>query len=415
MTGFLRVERVQAQASPGDRHDPALPGADGLGCRAAPPVPRSPSPVSPTATARSCCSSPTCCSTPSTRRAPTSDLVHGGSAAGDLRLEGGEALGERGLADRPELGLELEVDGLVVGGDRRRHGGRWSPWPRGELAGRRRGPSRRARRRVASSASSSTQRHTRPARSASAPSSTSPNSTRGGGGLRAGDAAAASRCGRRRGGCRAAGTGCRTGPDAPARRTSQHERQVHAGADGGAVDRGDGGQRRAADAEEALVDRCAGPVSLATRRGGERSAPAQNAGGAPVTTTRADVVVGLELVEGRDDLVDHVEVERVAPVGVVEGDDGDAVGRSICTCVIRLRPRCRRPAIGGRRASSRTTAGEWRKKLLDVLLVAVLGSSGADGAPQAQRLDEGLAPRRPTCSGSWNPACLSRRLSMPRP
>ena len=63
-----------------------------------------------------------------------------------------------------------------------------------------------------------------------------------------------------------------------------HERQVHARADGGAVDRGDRRQRRPADAQEALVDRAEpGPSPVTTEV--DEVGPAQNAGGAPVTTT----------------------------------------------------------------------------------------------------------------------------------
>ena len=97
-----------------------------------------------------------------------------------------------------------------------------------------------------------------------------------------------------------------------------HEREVHARADRGAVDRRDRRQRRPGDAEEALVDaaqarrRCEPPRC-------DRSAPAQNAGGAPVTTTAPTSVVGLERVQRLDDLVDHRQVERVAALGVVRG------------------------------------------------------------------------------------------------
>ena len=63
---------------------------------------------------------------------------------------------------------------------------------------------------------------------------------------------------------------------------------------------------------------------------------------------RADALVSLEPVEGLDDLVDHLEIERVAPLRVVKRDDRDAVGD-----------------FGSNKShasTSLTTAGEWRKK-----------------------------------------------------
>ena len=93
----------------------------------------------------------------------------------------------------------------------------------------------------------------------------------------------------------------------------------------GAVDRGDGRQRRAADPQEALVDvRQARPGATTPRwrqvgAGAEALALAGD-------DDRADRVVGLDGVEGGDDLVDHLGVEGVAAVGVVERDGGDAVG-----------------------------------------------------------------------------------------
>ena len=222
--------------------------------------------------------------------------------------------------------------------------------PLGQLRGRGRGPAAIACA-ASASASSSTQRHTRPTRSASPPSSTSPNST-----------AAARR------------------PAAPAMRRSIHvwpppgwspswrkrvsnlalvarpaaashdQRQVHAGADGGAVDGGEGRQRAAGDPEEALVDAAQARLA-ATRPRCERSAPAQNAGGAPVTTTAPTPSSASSSSKASTISSTIVEGQRVAPVGVVERDDGDPVGDLDRT---RL--------TSGPSGWSRTTAGEWRKK-----------------------------------------------------
>ena len=56
-----------------------------------------------------------------------------------------------------------------------------------------------------------------------------------------------------------------------------------------------------------------------------RSAPAQNAGGAPVTTIAPTFSSALDLVHRRDDLVDHREGERVPAVGIVEGEGRDTI------------------------------------------------------------------------------------------
>ena len=103
-----------------------------------------------------------------------------------------------------------------------------------------------------------------------------------------------------------------------------HERQVHAGADRGAVDRGDGGQRSTGRPAGSLVDR-EQALAARTRRGGDRSAPAQNAGGAPVTTT-APTSASASSSSKAATISSTVEVERVATFGVVQGDDRDAVG-----------------------------------------------------------------------------------------
>ena len=130
-----------------------------------------------------------------------------------MRLERGEPRGlELGLTDRPELGLELARRPPRRG--RRRPACAASvAFVRGPAArGARRRPARPASGPRRASSSSSTQRHTRPTRSASAPSRTSPNSTVAAAACGPDRALRASRCGRRRGGCRAAGSGCRSGP-----------------------------------------------------------------------------------------------------------------------------------------------------------------------------------------------------------
>ena len=135
----------------------------------------------------------------------------------------------------------------------------------------------------------------------------------------------------------------------------------------------------------------------------DRSAPAQNAGGAPVTTTAPTPSSASRPSTAVDDLVDHVEGHRVAPVGVVERDRGDPVGD--------LAPD---EAHVGSTGRSRTTAGEWRKKFSTASWYWY-SVSGPDRALEAQRLDVGLHRRRPRCSGTGSPASLSRRLSTPRP
>ena len=187
-----------------------------------------------------------------------------------------------------------------------------------QLAGRLGGPCAPCARASSSSSSSSTQRHTSPWRSAASPSSTSPNSTM-----------AAAVCGPTRVAQhpRVAAAGVEAeveeaGVELARRAGEAHvaaQRQVHAGADGGAVDGGEGRQRRAADPEEALVDRRAGssaaPAGAEVAEVGAGAERGRRAG----DDDRADAVVGLERVEGGDDLVDHRRGERVAALGVVEG------------------------------------------------------------------------------------------------
>ena len=177
--------------------------------------------------------------------------------------------------------------------------------PAGQLRRGASRPGRPARRRRPRSASSSTQRHASPTRSASSPSSTSPNST-----------TAAAACGpAMRWNIQVWPPpgwmpSCRNRVSNRARRAGEphvaRQRQVHAGADGGAVDGGDRRQRAAGDPQEALVD-ATQARRAATTRGGDRSAPAQNAGGAPVTTTAPTPSSASSSSNAGDDLVDHVE------------------------------------------------------------------------------------------------------------
>ena len=100
------------------------------------------------------------------------------------------------------------------------------------------------------------------------------------------------------------------------------EREVHAGADGGAVHRGERRQRAAGDPQEPLVDRA---EALLGRLGevAEVRAGAERRRGAG-DDDRADDVVGLDLVHRGDDLGDHRRGQRVALGRVVEGERGDA-------------------------------------------------------------------------------------------
>ena len=63
---------------------------------------------------------------------------------------------------------------------------------------------------------------------------------------------------------------------------------------------------------------------------------------------RAHVRIVLHAIEGGDDLVDEVEREHVAPVGVVEGDD--------CHALVDVDAEEAQSGV-------RTTAGEWRKNV----------------------------------------------------
>ena len=178
---------------------------------------------------------------------------------------------------------------------------------------------------VGSSSSSGTQRQTRPTFSAASPSSTSPNTTDGERRLGAGDAL-------EHPGVAAAGVDAEVqeaGVEA-GRRTGQSEvadeRQVHAGADGGTVDGGDRGQRAATDPHEALVDgeqALLRPLLAQVAQIRARAERRRRAGDDHGTDRR----VGLDRVEGGEQLLVEVQVERVAPLGVVEGDGGDAVGQ----------------------------------------------------------------------------------------
>jgi hypothetical protein len=121
-----------------------------------------------------------------------------------------------------------------------------------------------------------------------------------------------------------------------------HEGEVHARADGSAVDRGDGRQRRAAHAQEALVDR---PEALAlglaeVAEVGARAERGRRAG----DDDRPDPVVGLQAVERLDDVGDELVVQRVAALRVVQRDDRDA----LLAADLDLQ----------QRDQSRTTAGE---------------------------------------------------------
>ncbi len=102
------------------------------------------------------------------------------------------------------------------------------------------------------------------------------------------------------------------------------EGEVHAGADGRAVDRRQCGQRAAGDPQETLVD---GAEAVAVgrsevaevRTGTERWGRSGHDQG-------ADRLVGLDHVHRGDDLGDHRGRERVALVRVVERERGHAVG-----------------------------------------------------------------------------------------
>ena len=102
------------------------------------------------------------------------------------------------------------------------------------------------------------------------------------------------------------------------------EGEVHPGADRRAVDGGDRRQRAAGDAQEPLVDATEtlpvglGQVAQVGAGTERRRRPGDDDG--------ADRLVGLEGVHRRHDLVDHRRRQRVALVGVVQRERGDAVG-----------------------------------------------------------------------------------------
>ena len=168
-------------------------------------------------------------------------------------------------------------------------------------------------------------------------------------------------------GCRPIrGSGCRSGPRGAARRTSQREREVAARRRRrGRSPRRTSGSGAAADAEEPLVDRRAAPGSpppwslirprlLDVGAGAERGRRAGD-------DERADVVVGLELVDGGDDLVDELGGQRVAPVGVVEGRATRDARRGGSTCERHGLSRARRRGSGGRtsRRPARSGTSGW--------------------------------------------------------
>ena len=154
----------------------------------------------------------------------------------------------------------------------------------------------------------------------------------------------------------------------------------------------------------------------------DRSAPAQNAGGVAGDDHRADVRVGLELVERGDDLLDHVEVERVAALGVVEGDGGDAIGHldadkgahELPGAAPRPTPCAGSPSPSGSLALARPACarcarsrlvlsdhgGGVAEELLDVALVPVARRCRPTVRRSRTRLDEGLDRARRRVAGS---------------
>jgi hypothetical protein len=107
------------------------------------------------------------------------------------------------------------------------------------------------------------------------------------------------------------------------------ECQVQTGADGGAVHRGHSRQRAAIEAQESLVDRGQARVAalLAPAHGGQAAdvGPGAERGRRARHHERAHAVVTLELVNGRDDLVDEPGGEHIPAVGIVEGEHRDAI------------------------------------------------------------------------------------------
>ena len=102
------------------------------------------------------------------------------------------------------------------------------------------------------------------------------------------------------------------------------EGEVHPRADGGAVDGRDRRQRAAGDPQEPLVD-VAEAAAVGLLQVAEVGAGTEGRW-RPRDHDRADRFVGLEHVHRRHDLVDHRRRQRVALVGVVEGERADTVG-----------------------------------------------------------------------------------------
>ena len=101
------------------------------------------------------------------------------------------------------------------------------------------------------------------------------------------------------------------------------QRQVQPGADGRAVDRGDRRQRAVGDGEEAVVDHAQAVLGGLAERG-EVGAGAERLACAG-HDQRVHVGVGLGGVDGRAQGRGDLGGDGVAAVGVVDGDEGDAV------------------------------------------------------------------------------------------
>lgn len=105
------------------------------------------------------------------------------------------------------------------------------------------------------------------------------------------------------------------------------QREVESGADGGPVDRGDGGQRAVADRHEAVVDAQQALLGGRPERA-EVGAGAEGLAGAG-DDQRVHAGVGLGLLDRGAQLRRHRVGDRVAPVGIVDGDQRDAVGDGV--------------------------------------------------------------------------------------
>ena len=108
------------------------------------------------------------------------------------------------------------------------------------------------------------------------------------------------------------------------------ECEVEARAHGGAVDRGDGRERRAEHAQEAFVDRTNRAALALVLLFGERAERGDVGTGTERRRfsgdhDRAHVIVGFERVERVDDLTDHRRGHRVAPFEINERHERDAV------------------------------------------------------------------------------------------